>query len=81
MNTTNKETVKRNNYNPKFEQNTGIHKKLVAICKQNSPKLLSVLKKLQTNRRKKARETIKETSTRVRPERVNKWPNAILARL
>jgi len=35
---------------------------------------------LQTNRQKKPRENVKENSTRVIPERVNKWPDSMLAR-
>jgi hypothetical protein len=42
-------------------------------------KLLTVLK-LQTDRQKKGGETIKEASGYVRLERVNKWPNCMLAK-
>jgi hypothetical protein len=39
-----------------------------------------ILQKLQTNTQKKPRETIKETSRRVRPKQGNKWPNSMLVR-
>jgi hypothetical protein len=72
---------KMNKYNCVFCKISGIHKKMFATCKQNSPKYITEsTKELQTSRQKKARGTIKETSTRVRPERVNTWPNSLLAR-
>ena len=39
-----------------------------------------LLKKLQTNRQKEPEETVNDTVRREGPERVNKWPNCVLAR-
>jgi hypothetical protein len=41
------------------------------------PRLIK--KELHPKRQKEPRKTIEETSGRVRPERVNKWPNALIA--
>jgi hypothetical protein len=40
-----------------------------------------IKKKYRSKRQKKAGETIEEASGRVRPERVDKWSNPIIARL
>ena len=45
---------------------------MVSTCKRNAPEQI-------VDNTNKPRETVKETSRRVRPERVNKWPNCVLA--
>ena len=51
------------------------------VNKMSGNRLPRVLKKLQTKRQKEPGETIKETWRRVTAERVNRWPNCMLARL
>jgi len=42
-------------------------------------RLPRIIKKLKSKRQKEAGETSEETSGHVRPERVDKWPNPMIA--
>ena len=81
---TNAETAKERNITPvlnKIQEYRRICLQHTRINRMPRNRLPRIIKKLQIKKQKEPGKTFKETSGCMRPERVNQWPNSMLARL
>jgi len=78
---TNTEIAKDLNITPVLDKIQECRRKcLQLVNRKPRHRLQGIIKKLQTKKQKEPGVTIQDTSGFVRPERVNQWPNSMLAR-
>jgi hypothetical protein len=76
---TNKETVKELNITPVLDKIQDYKRNWIQVHRISCNRLPRLIKELHPQRQKEPRKTTEETSGRVRPERVNKSPNSLIA--